>query len=115
VGLVFGMVKNLCLWMGTNYLKERIIMNITMNDLEMNTTLDQKAMTVVLGGFSRSYGSWNRTGYSSHVHYGRAVMGGKRRTGRLFQWARKGYQKATKHITINYRRNIRDLSSIWGS
>ena len=90
-------------------------MKLTMNDLEMNTTLDQKAMTAVLGGFSRSYGSWNRTGYSSHVHYGRAIMGGKRRTGRLFQWARKGYQKATKHITINYRRNIRDLSSIWGS
>ena len=90
-------------------------MSITINDLEMNTTLDQKALAAVLGGYSRSYGGWSRTGYSSHVHYGRVAMGGKRLTGRLFQWSRKGYQKATKHITINYRRSVRDLSNIFGA
>ena len=90
-------------------------MNITVNDLEMNATLDQSAMADLLGGYKRYRGSWNMTGSSSSgFQYGATHMGSWFRTGNLFQKKRRGHQHGKKTVTYYYRRNITDLTNAFG-
>ena len=89
-------------------------MNITINDLEINETLDQAAMTKLLGGYKRFSGSWNMTGSSSSgFQYGDTHIGNGCKTVNLFQKKRRGHSHGKKTVTF-YRRNVTDLSNVFG-
>ena len=89
-------------------------MNITINDLEINATLDQAAMVKLLGGNKRFYGSSNMTGSSSSgFQYSDTHIGSWFKNGNLFQNKRRGHQHGKNTVTY-YRRNITDLSNVFG-
>ena len=92
-------------------------MNITVNDLDMNKTLDQAAMTDLLGGISTSVGPWVLKGASygsinatSGFHFDTPW----RYTGRLFQKKRYGHQHGKQIVVRYFRRSITQSTNLLG-
>jgi hypothetical protein len=89
------------------------MLNLTVNDLEINSTLDQAAMANVLGGYSTTYGTWNNY-YSSSSSSSSISSGSWGYTGRLFQKKRVRYQFYTRTTVKKWKRKITDMTNFLG-